>query len=54
MESTQASTMTRPPQQMQQPGREAEMRPRPESQSRQYRASGKLEGRVALVTGGDS
>lgn len=30
------------------------MTPRPEAQTREYRGSGKLEGRVALITGGDS
>jgi NAD(P)-dependent dehydrogenase (short-subunit alcohol dehydrogenase family) len=37
-----------------QPGRRAEMTPRPRSEMRDYRAAGKLEGKVALVTGGDS
>lgn len=44
-----------PPQhQDQQPGRESEMTPRPKSDDPQYRGSGKLEGKVALITGGDS
>ncbi|MCW5851981.1 MAG: glucose 1-dehydrogenase [Anaerolineae bacterium] len=44
-----------PPQhQEQQPGRESEMRPLPKAEDRQYRASGKLQGKVALITGGDS
>ena len=30
------------------------MQPRPEYQGAQYKAAGKLEGKVALVTGGDS
>jgi NAD(P)-dependent dehydrogenase (short-subunit alcohol dehydrogenase family) len=30
------------------------MHPRPRSEDRQYRGSGKLEGQVALITGGDS
>ncbi|MGH8503425.1 MAG: SDR family oxidoreductase [Gammaproteobacteria bacterium] len=42
-----------PPQhQERQPGVEAEMRPRP--QTSRYRGCGKLEGKVALITGGDS
>jgi NAD(P)-dependent dehydrogenase (short-subunit alcohol dehydrogenase family) len=46
---------TLPPQhQDRQPGIEADMKPRPESGARTYRASGKLEGKVALITGGDS
>jgi NAD(P)-dependent dehydrogenase (short-subunit alcohol dehydrogenase family) len=36
------------------PGSEAEMRPRPDYGEASYRGSGKLEGRKALVTGGDS
>lgn len=44
-----------PPQhQSQQPGRESEMTPRPKADDPQYRGSGKLEGKVALITGGDS
>ena len=37
-----------------QPGRENEMRPRPQSIRDSYRGSGRLDGKVALVTGGDS
>ena len=36
------------------PGLESKMTPRPEAESPQYRACGKLEGKVALITGGDS
>lgn len=44
-----------PPQsQDQQPGIESEMTPKPKSDDPQYRGSGKLEGKVALITGGDS
>lgn len=44
-----------PPQhQDQQPGSEAAMKPRPESQAKSYLASGKLKGKVALISGGDS
>ena len=44
-----------PPQsQDQQPGIEAEMTPKPKSDDPQYRGSGKLTGKVALITGGDS
>lgn len=44
-----------PPQhQDRQPGRRSRMRPVPESDGRAYRGSGKLEGRRAVVTGGDS
>lgn len=41
-------------QQGQQPGIESEMSPPPQSDMRNYRGSGKLEGQVALITGGDS
>jgi NAD(P)-dependent dehydrogenase (short-subunit alcohol dehydrogenase family) len=37
-----------------QPGREHEMTPRPKSQDEKQRGSGKLAGKVALITGGDS
>ncbi len=36
------------------PGREKDMRPRPDYGEKTYRGSGRLEGRKALVTGGDS
>ncbi|WP_334188859.1 SDR family oxidoreductase [Noviherbaspirillum sp.] len=44
-----------PPQhQDQQPGSEKEMTPRPQSTGKAYRGSGKLQGKVALITGADS
>jgi NAD(P)-dependent dehydrogenase (short-subunit alcohol dehydrogenase family) len=44
-----------PPQhQDQQPGIEAEMTPKPKAEDKEYRGSGKLDGKVALITGGDS
>ncbi|MBA2754975.1 MAG: glucose 1-dehydrogenase [Chloroflexia bacterium] len=44
-----------PPQhQDRQPGLESEMTPRPRADDRTYRGSGKLSGKVALITGGDS
>lgn len=44
-----------PPQhQDHQPGSEQEMRPRPLAEGEHYTGSGKLTGKVALVTGGDS
>jgi NAD(P)-dependent dehydrogenase (short-subunit alcohol dehydrogenase family) len=46
---------SKPPQhQKQQPGREHKMSPRPKVALPEYRGSGKLDGKVALVTGGDS
>ena len=43
-----------PQEQSVQPGKESEMVPQPESHGRQYLASGKLQDKVALITGGDS
>ena len=43
-----------PKQRQQQPGKRSEMEPKPQSEKPGYRPSGKLEGKVALVTGGDS
>jgi len=44
-----------PPQhQEHQPGSEAAMTPKPEAEGRNYKGSGKLKGKVAIVTGGDS
>jgi NAD(P)-dependent dehydrogenase (short-subunit alcohol dehydrogenase family) len=36
------------------PGREHKMTPRPQAEDPQHRGSGKLDGKVALITGGDS
>jgi len=36
------------------PGIESEMTPKPQAESAEYKGSGKLEGKVALITGGDS
>jgi NAD(P)-dependent dehydrogenase (short-subunit alcohol dehydrogenase family) len=43
-----------PPQQQTPPGYTSEMRPTPDHGEETYRGSGKLEGRVAIITGGDS
>jgi NAD(P)-dependent dehydrogenase (short-subunit alcohol dehydrogenase family) len=43
-----------PPQQQERPGYEGEMEPEPHDEMRGYTGSGKLEGRRALITGGDS
>jgi NAD(P)-dependent dehydrogenase (short-subunit alcohol dehydrogenase family) len=43
-----------PKQHQQGPGIEAKLDPRPRYQAEAYKAAGKLEDRVALVTGGDS
>ncbi|MEX0744751.1 MAG: SDR family oxidoreductase [Phycisphaeraceae bacterium] len=54
--SKSKATAKRQPSQSQprQPGREGEMTPEPEIIRADYRGSGKLDGRVALITGGDS
>ncbi|OCQ90461.1 NAD(P)-dependent oxidoreductase [Nostoc sp. MBR 210] len=51
--STQKETL-QPPQQQQPPGTESKMQPRPKAEDEQYRGSGKLKNKVALITGGDS
>jgi NAD(P)-dependent dehydrogenase (short-subunit alcohol dehydrogenase family) len=51
---TEKRGRTLPPQQQEKPGIESEMRPRPNYKAPEYRAAGKLEGKVALITGGDS
>ena len=43
-----------PPQQQERPGHEADMAPEPRDEMRGYRGTGKLAGKRALVTGGDS
>lgn len=43
-----------PPQHLRKPGNEHELSPRPRYLAPDYQGSGKLDGRVALVTGGDS
>jgi len=43
-----------PAQHQQPPGLESRVRPRPHFEADAYRAAGKLQGKVALITGGDS
>ncbi|NEU09458.1 SDR family oxidoreductase [Flavihumibacter sp. R14] len=44
-----------PPQEQQhQPGKEHQMTPQPEYINKNYKAGGKLQGKIALITGGDS
>ena len=43
-----------PPLQLEHPGHEGEMRPQADHGEESYRGSGRLEGRKALITGGDS
>ncbi|MBE9014159.1 SDR family oxidoreductase, partial [Pseudanabaenaceae cyanobacterium LEGE 13415] len=43
-----------PEQQQQVPGLESQMNPRPDYGEQSYRGSGKLQGKAAVITGGDS
>jgi NAD(P)-dependent dehydrogenase (short-subunit alcohol dehydrogenase family) len=43
-----------PPQELTPPGLESRMDPKPRYEAEKYRPAGKLEGKAALVTGGDS
>jgi NAD(P)-dependent dehydrogenase (short-subunit alcohol dehydrogenase family) len=43
-----------PPKKLNKPGLEADLDPKPEFRGATYKAAGKLEGKTALVTGGDS
>ena len=57
MASTQTKSEPKPPfpaKKQEQPGLEADLRPRPRYQASKYKPAGKLTGKVALVTGGDS
>lgn len=44
----------KPQHQEQQPGVESKMSPEPRSSMEHYKAAGKLQDKVALITGGDS
>ena len=46
--------MSQPAQQQEFPGSQKEMQPVPDCGEQSYRGSGKLEGKVAVITGGDS
>lgn len=55
MSKKEETKPTRPPQQQEQrPGSEAEMTPAPVADDQNYKAAGKLQDRVALISGGDS
>ncbi len=45
---------TLPPQKQAEPGKEGLMNPRPQYRGEDYKAAGKLAGKVAIITGGDS
>ncbi len=46
--------MNQPAQQQQPPGRTAELSPHPDHGEESYRGSGRLAGKAAVITGGDS
>lgn len=52
--SQQEKQINPPQSQDRQPGIESQMQPRPRFEDAAYRAAGKLTGKVALITGGDS
>jgi NAD(P)-dependent dehydrogenase (short-subunit alcohol dehydrogenase family) len=55
MATTTTTKQTFPPQhQDQQPGIESDMNPQPKAIDSTYKGSGKLQGKVAIITGGDS
>lgn len=57
MAKTQMQSEPKPPfpqQKLDKPGIEAELRPRPRYEAPRYKPAGKLEDKVALITGGDS
>lgn len=55
MSSSSQNKQVFPPQnQQRQPGIESEMTPLPVFETEQYKAAGKLEGKTAILTGGDS
>src|ERR671936_1085461 len=54
---TQTQTQPKPPfppQHQAKPGLESQLQPRPEYQAPAYKPAGKLTGKTALITGGDS
>src|ERR1700754_1843165 len=54
MSTLQESIEQKEKPQSRQPGIEADMDPQPEFIKATYRAAGKLQGKVAIITGGDS
>lgn len=51
---TGKSGMSQPAQQQETPGTQSQMTPRPDCGEESYRGSGKMTGKVAVITGGDS
>ncbi|MBD2664786.1 oxidoreductase [Richelia sinica FACHB-800] len=53
MSQAQAERL-QPPQEQKPPGKESQMQPRPRAEDEKYRGSGKLQDKIAIITGGDS
>lgn len=56
-DSAQINTQPKPPfpeQHIERPGLEKDLRPRPQYEAPLYKSAGKLQGKAALITGGDS
>lgn len=53
-QSQQQPKPPQPPQHQEKPGLQSRMQPQPEYQAPLYKAAGKLAGKTALITGGDS
>ena len=49
-----SETARKPQAQDRQPGSEQEMEPKPQAEMRNYKGAGKLDGKIALISGGDS
>jgi len=54
MQKSGESKPLRKPQTQKKPGKESEMVPKPVSERKENKGSGKLDGKIALITGGDS
>lgn len=53
-QQNKGNSQTRPPQEQEEPGLETEMIPTPQTEAQPYLAAGKLQDKVAIITGGDS
>lgn len=51
---TESKELQPPQKQNEQPGRETQMNPTPQTEDDKYQGSGKLKDKIALITGGDS
>jgi hypothetical protein len=53
-QSAQQPKPPQPPQHQEKPGIQSQMQPQPQYRAPYYKAAGKLSGKTALITGGDS